>query len=52
MQINSSFLKIVITQSYKINPNPNGPEPNGPTSELTNYNPNAETDVTLYSQLL
>ena len=43
--------------------NPNGPElleslklPGGgqmaPPSELTNYNPNAKTDVTLYSQLL
>ena len=44
--------------------NPNGPEllaslklpgrggPNGPPSELTNYNPNAKTDVTLYGQLL
>ena len=43
--------------------NPNGPElleslklPGGggqmaPPSELTNYNPNAKTDVTLYSQL-
>jgi hypothetical protein len=42
---------------------PNGPElleslklPGGgqmaPPSELTNYNPNAKTDVTLYSQLL
>ena len=43
--------------------NPYGPElleslklPGGdkwpPPSELTNYNPNAKTDVTLYSQLL
>ena len=36
--------------------NPNGPELlesiNGPCSELTNYNPNAKTDVTLHSQLL
>ena len=25
--------------------------PNGPPSELTNYYPNAKTDVALYSQL-
>ena len=56
--------KLFSSNTVKSTSNPNGPElleslkllklggtKCPPPSELTNYNPNAKTDVTLYSQL-